>query len=120
MIAMFIFFLAVFTILGVVSNALRNARVLQRRSVDGGMVAPQNYFDTVNTNKVPEGENSGDFGEAYPDHQWTTEQFEIGTNGLYKTEILVLRKSSGTVEAKMAILIYNGNAPGSLSRGMTR
>src|ERR1041384_4885106 len=41
MIAMFIFFVAVFTILGVVSNALRNARALQRKTVDAGMVAAQ-------------------------------------------------------------------------------
>ena len=39
MIAMFLFFMAVFTILALVSNTLRNARALQQPPIDAGMAA---------------------------------------------------------------------------------
>ena len=41
MVALGIFFMAMFTILGLVSNSLRNARALQRKTVGCGMVAAQ-------------------------------------------------------------------------------
>lgn len=120
MIALMIFFAAVFTILGVVSNALRNARVLQRKTVDAGLVAAQSFFITSTTNKVYEGIETGDFDKDYPDYEWTTDTYEYATNGLYQVDIVVQQKSGGQVISKTAIFVFNGNSPGSLTRGIAR
>ena len=114
MIALMIFFAAVFTILGVVSNALRNARVLQRKTVDAAMVAAQISL----TNRLSEVLETGDFEDAYPDFEWTSDTYEVGTNGLFQVDMIVQRKSGGAVESKMSILLYRPESPaGSLSRG---
>jgi len=118
MVALGIFFMALFTILGLVSNSLRNARALQRKQVDCGQVAAQVYFRLSNTNQVEEGVESGDFGDMYPEHDWTTDSYEVATNGLYRVDMIVQRRSGGTVESKMSILVFPQNArPGSLDRG---
>ena len=118
MIAMFIFFMAVFTILGVISNALRNARMLQRKTVDAGMVAAQ----VTLTNSLTEQLETGDFEEMYPDYDWTRDIYEVGTNSLFQVDMIVQRRSGGgPVESKMSILLFRpGSPPGSMSRGVLR
>lgn len=113
---MFIFFMAVFTILGVISNSLRNARMLQRKSVDAGMVAAQVSL----TNRLSEQFETGDFEEMYPDHEWTRDTYEVGTNRLFQVDILVQRRSGNRpVESRMSILLFRPESPpGSLSRGV--
>src|SRR5712691_7651775 len=66
MIALGIFFMAMFTILALVSNTLRNARSLQETEVDPGMLAAQLSL----TNRITEGSESGDFGDVYRDYTW--------------------------------------------------
>jgi len=66
MIACGIFFIAIFAILGLVSNCLRNARALRHIEVDAGMVAAQLY----KTNRLTEGVLSGDFGDTYRGYTW--------------------------------------------------
>ena len=113
MIALMIFFAAVFTILGVISNALRNARVLQRKTVDAGMVASQISI----TNRLAEQLETGDFEEAYPQFEWTRDTYEVGTNSLFQVDMVVQRKSGGAVESKMSILLYRPESPpGSLTK----
>lgn len=118
MVALLIFFMAVFTILGLLSNTLRNARALQRKSVDAGMVASQISL----TNRITEQLEEGDFGDAYPDHFWTSDSYEVGSNGLFQVDILVQRQTGNKpVESKMGILLYRPESPqGSLSRGVPR
>src|SRR5262245_43913614 len=71
-IAVAIFFMAVFAILGLVSNTLRNARALQRVEADAGMLAGELSL----TNRLYEGFDSGDFsgfsesGDMYPGYSW--------------------------------------------------
>ena len=72
MIACGIFFMAIFAILALISNVLRNARSLRRVELDAGMVAAQ----VRKTNKLYEGNESGDFGNLYPDYSWETETYE--------------------------------------------
>ncbi|HVV70771.1 MAG TPA: hypothetical protein VHI52_04610, partial [Verrucomicrobiae bacterium] len=69
MIACGIFFMATFAILALVSTTLRNARSLQRRTVDAGMAAAQ-VFETLKTNRMEQGSLSGDFGDTYPGYSW--------------------------------------------------
>ena len=72
MIALGIFFMAVFTILALVSNTLRNARSLRRPQVDAGMAAA---IYTA-TNRFYEGSSSGDFEdvlkEKHLENLWET------------------------------------------------
>src|SRR6266481_4935133 len=74
MIALAIFFMAVFAILGLMSSVLRNARLLQsKKGVDAGLVAAQHL---CLTNKLVEEVQSGDFGEMYRDYAWTMDTYE--------------------------------------------
>jgi len=89
MIALLIFFMAVFTILGLLSNSLRNARALQRKQVDAGMVAAQISL----TNRLSEEFVSGDFEDMYPDYEWSRDTYEAATNGLFQVDMIVQRRS---------------------------
>jgi general secretion pathway protein I len=111
MVALGIFFLAVFAILGVMSNGLRNARLLQQKSVDAGMVAAQLSL----TNAFEEGLESGDFGDMYPGYTWTRDIAEEGTNGLYRADIIVQRPG-GALESKMSVLFYSPQSKSAAAR----
>ena len=63
MIASGILFMCLFVILQLLSTSLKNARILQRSTVDAGMLAAQLSL----TNKLSEGTESGDFGKLNPD-----------------------------------------------------
>ena len=117
MIALGIFFMAMFAILGLVSNSLRNARALQRKTVSCGMVAAELSL----TNKLTEGLETGDFGDMYPDFNWTRDIYEAETNGIFQVDMIVQRRAGGAVESKMSILLFRPESPqGSLSRGTGR
>ena len=80
MIALAIFFLAIFAILGSVSRSLGAARSLQQKFPDiSALVA-----DLTLTNKLEEGTGGGDFGELYPGYSWTGYTNQIATNGLFQ------------------------------------
>ncbi len=103
MIACGIFFMAVFTILALVSSTLRNARSLRRMEVDAGMVAAQMF----KTNRLSEGKESGDFGEMYQEYSWDTDTFEVETNGLWQVDIRVLRRGKPDPVDKSSIFIFS-------------
>ena len=103
MIACFIFFMAMFAILALVSNTLRNARGLQNGQVDAGMVAAM----LSKTNRVTEGGDSGDFGDAYPDFSWETHGYEVETNGLWQVDIEVRRRGNQQPVDTMSIWVYS-------------
>src|SRR5881296_2405710 len=87
MIACGIFFIAVFAILALVSNTLRNARILRHVEVDAGMAAAELF----KTNVVFEGSENGDFGDAYPDYSWERIYTPAESNGLWQVDIKILR-----------------------------
>ena len=103
MIACGIFFMAVFAILAMVSNVLRNARSLRRMELDAGMVAAQ----VTRTNKLFEGTESGDFGNLYPDYSWETDSYEAETNGLWQVDIIVRRRGLPQPVDSMSIYVYS-------------
>ncbi|HKS36998.1 MAG TPA: prepilin-type N-terminal cleavage/methylation domain-containing protein [Verrucomicrobiae bacterium] len=87
MIALAIFFMAVFTILDSTSQSLRAARLLQQKEA-----MPDARFllaDLWPTNKLEEGILEGDFGDLYPDFIWTRETTLIGTNGLFRVDFTI-------------------------------
>jgi type II secretory pathway pseudopilin PulG len=109
MIACGIFFLASFSILALVSSALKNARSLQRIEVDAGMAAAQ-VIQLFKTNREPDLAIEGNFGDSYPDYTWAAEGSEYDTNGLLQVQIIVNRRGShnNPVDA-MQILVYSPN-----------
>ena len=108
MIALALFFMAVFSILALVSNGLRNARALQQTTVDVGMLAAELSL----TNKLTEGTDAGDFGDLYPDYKWTQEITEVGTNGLFAVKFTIRHHTGGRfVETPMSILLFRPESP---------
>ncbi|HEY2328368.1 MAG TPA: prepilin-type N-terminal cleavage/methylation domain-containing protein [Verrucomicrobiae bacterium] len=119
MIAAALFFLAVFAILGLVSQALGNARRLQRPQVDASAV----LACYASSNSLVEGTYSGDLsdvlGDAYRDYHWTAQITEVATNKLFSVECAV-QGSSGNREiiSDLTTLFYRPQSPaGSLDGG---
>jgi len=109
MIAAGIFFMAIFTILALVSSSLRNARNLRHIDVDAGMVAAQLY----KTNKLMEGIDSGDFGDLYPDYSWQTDSEQIESNGLWQVDIVVRRRGLQSPVDVMSVWMYSPDSKSS-------
>jgi hypothetical protein len=107
MIAGGIFFMAIFAILALIANVLRNARSLRRAELDAGMVAAQ----VCNTNKLYEGSQSGDFGDLYPGYSWQAETYEAATNGLFQVDIVVHRRGVPQPVDSMSIFLFRPESP---------
>lgn len=109
MIAVAIFFVAVFAILELVSQNLRYIHNLQKPQVDIGALAAELTL----TNSLEEGFESGDFGDLYPNATWTREVYEAGTNGLFGVDFIVVEDNGRKpVETKLSILLYRPNSEG--------
>lgn len=113
MIALGIFFIALFTILGLISQLLRNARAFQnKKSADAGMVHA--YFLSV-TNRVTEGLESGEFSDLaefngqYRDYAWEKETTFFASNGLWQVDYRVINRRLGTVESAISTLYFDPN-----------
>lgn len=106
MIAMLLFFMVVFAILGMVSNILRNARRLQEEHVDAGAVAAHLCL----SNRLEEGSFDFDFGDLYPDYRGMYE-VTLVTNGLFSVEILVENEKQRGAPSTMSILLFRPDSP---------
>ncbi len=120
MIAVGIFFMAVFAILGLVSSSLENARRLRRPMVDASAVASQLSL----TNKLVEGMESGDLsellGKQYQGYQWTYAITEVQTNLLFQVDFIVQSPAVGKpVVSKMSALYYRPQSPAGSLDGAT-
>jgi hypothetical protein len=103
MIALAIFFVAIFSILELVSQNLRAARLLQKPRVDIGSLAAELSL----TNRLEEGSASGDFGELYPKCSWSRDIVQVSTNGLFQVDFTVVDMSVGQpVESRLSIWLY--------------
>jgi hypothetical protein len=105
MIALGIFFMAVFTILALVSNLLRNARALQRPQIDAGLAAAI----YVNTNRFTVGNVGGELDEALPDYSYEIATDEFATNGLLQADVVLARRASGQPPDTISILVFDPN-----------
>jgi type II secretion system protein I len=106
MIAVAIFFMAMFTILGVLSSSLHAASILRNSGPTPGMVAAQLAM-TAQTNKFDESSDSGDFHDIpiYDGYQWRWFKTPIATNGLLQFDIVVINPS-GKPDSTLTILLY--------------
>ena len=121
MIAIAIFFMASFAILGLVSSSLANARRLQRPLVDASPVLAR----FAATNSLIEGVYSGCLGDPdllgkeYQGFNWSDEIVEVGSNHLYSVECVVTPASGKReVVSHLSTLLYKPKSPpGSLDGG---
>jgi|HubBroStandDraft_6_1064221.scaffolds.fasta_scaffold674229_2 Tfp pilus assembly protein PilV len=110
MIAMGIFFMCMFAILEVVATNLKAARAIQRPPVDISLL----INDVVQTNKLEEGSDSGDFGEneLFKGYKWSSETTQVATNGLFKVEFLVTHSDGAqNAETRMSVLLWRPDSP---------
>ena len=116
-----IFFMAVFSILSLVTGGLAAARALQQREPDAGMIASVD----IQTNIMVEESRQGDFEDLYPGlypgYSWGFDSVEIGSNGLFQVDYVVSRAQGkkGVSETRMQVLMFMpGSPPGSASKAM--
>ncbi|PYJ56815.1 MAG: hypothetical protein DME24_21050 [Verrucomicrobia bacterium] len=107
MIALMIFFMAIFAILGTVTRSLGAARSLQQKFPDIDALGAE-VIMTMKTNKLEEGSIDGDFGDLYPGYAWRRDINLKATNGLFQVDFII--QSSGgrqRVEWTNSILVWD-------------
>jgi hypothetical protein len=103
MIAMALFFMAVFAILNVITQGLGAARSFQREWPDVGLLTA----DLLLTNRLDEGIEEGDFGEYHPGFQWRREIVEVATNGLFRVNFSIHGAVDGRqLESTVNLLVW--------------
>ena len=120
MIAIGIFFMAVFAILGLVSSSLENARRLQRPFVNASPVA--GYL--LQTNSLVEGIYEADLGNflgnAYKGYQVTYAIQEVETNKFFQVDFIVQSPDPGRpVISKMTAMYFKPQSPAGSLDGAT-
>jgi len=100
MFAAAIFFIAMFAILGVLSNGIHAASILQKNAPTAGMAVAQFSL----TNKIEEVSQSGNFGDLYPGYRWELYPREIMTNGLFQVDVVVFHEEK--VFSTMSVLLF--------------
>lgn len=114
LIAMAIFFMAIFAILSLVAGNLRIARGLRLGDLDFSSVAAELSL----TNRLEEGIITGDFGDLKPGATWSADTSLYSTGGLYQLNITVDWAENGLMQQKkVSILLYR---PGSGLRTSVR
>jgi hypothetical protein len=122
MIAIAIFFMAAFAILGLISSSLDNVRRLQRPTVDASPVLAR----YAATNSLVEGTYQGSLGDPgllgkdYRDFNWVADIVEVASNHLYSVRC-VITPSSGRREiiSDLTTVLYKPQSPpGSLDGGI--
>lgn len=108
MLAIGIFFIAIFAILEMMSSWLNAARALQDSQVDASDLAAQ----LVVTNRLEEGSESGDFGDLHPGYQWTRDTTLIGTNGLFRVDFRVRSgRKEWPIDPTLSIILWRPDSP---------
>jgi hypothetical protein len=110
MVAIFIFFVAMFAILGVMSQGLNGVRALQKSGPTAGMVA--SIFCL--TNKLEEGSDSDNFEAPYEDYDWARNVEFYASNGLFKVEFVVAH--NGNYDSSITFLLYRPDSPNAGNR----
>ena len=123
MIAVALFFMVAFSVLALVSQNLRGARMLQTSHISAAMLASQ----LTSSNKLEEGTASGTFEDVfpglYPGFTWTRDVYMVSSNGLFQVDFFVL--NGAHEESAMSILLFKpnstiGTSAGSRFRNLSR
>lgn len=118
MIAIAIFFVGSFAILGLISSSLNNVRRLQRPTVDASPVLAV----YAATNSLIEGEYSGSLGDDemlgkdYRDYNWHAVITEVASNHLYSVECVITPANGKqqVISDMITVLWRPRSPPGSL------
>ena len=99
--------MALMGVLTLCSSGLKTARSLQQTHVDAGTLAA--WFSM--TNRLEEGDLSGDFremlGDAAPDATWNRRISEVNSNGLFQVDFLVnYHVDRKPLQSQMTIFLY--------------
>lgn len=110
MIALLIFFVAVFAILQSVSQSLGAARSLQQKWPD-----PRALLSELSlTNRLEEGTADGDFGDLHPDFTWTRDIYLVRTNGLFQIDYSIVGMTGNRrLEWKTSALLWRPDSQAS-------
>ena len=100
LIAMGIFFMAIFAILELTTRSLRAARSLQAIVPDAGSLAAR-----VSVLEELEEGSESDFFSDYPDYGWTREIYEL-TNGLFQVDFRIYQRGSQEQVTASTIILY--------------
>jgi Tfp pilus assembly protein PilV len=100
MIAVAVFFVAMFSLLALLNSGLHAASILRQNAPTAGMAVAE----LTQTNKLEAGYKSGDFGEVYPDYTWQESISEVATNGLFQVDVTVLHRAA--FYSSMSLLLY--------------
>ncbi len=100
MVASAVLVISLASILLIVSNGIRTARILDRVHVDASSAAAELSL----TNRLEEGSDSGDFGDLHPGYVWSRQISEAGTNGLFRVDFVV--SGGNEAESKLSILLF--------------
>ncbi|MBU6400605.1 MAG: hypothetical protein KGS61_09820 [Verrucomicrobia bacterium] len=91
LIAMSIFFMAVFGLLALTSQNLRLARALQQQNaVDLGSLPAELSLSNI----LQEGFLSGDFGDLHPGYTWAADVYTASTNGLFEVDFSIVDENA--------------------------
>jgi hypothetical protein len=103
MLAITIFFMAMFAILGLLTSGVRAASMLRNNGPTAGMILSL----LSATNILVEGNQSGNFKDVpiYEGYQWSASIHEMDTNGLFQADVVVL-DSKGNAFSTMSALLY--------------
>jgi hypothetical protein len=102
-IAMGIFFMAIFALLSLTSQGLRMARAVQNVALDPSILPAQLAL----TNRFEEGTVSGDFGDISPGSSWVRTTTLISSNGLYEVVWNINEKFGSSVrESSLTTWFY--------------
>jgi hypothetical protein len=120
MIAVGIFFMASFSILGLVSSSLENARRLRRPIVNASPVAGFLQQTNILVEGVYEADLSEFLGRAYQGYRVTYAVQEVGTNKLFQVDFIVQSADRGrAVVSKMTALYFKPQSPAGSLDGAT-
>jgi prepilin-type N-terminal cleavage/methylation domain-containing protein len=93
--------LALFGFISVCSTALKSAKSLNRVEVDASSLAAELSL----SNRLEEMSDHGDFGKLYPGYQWSRSVYEVGTNGLFRADFVIVGGPKGS-ERRMSVLYF--------------
>jgi Tfp pilus assembly protein PilV len=123
LIAMTLFFVAIFSILNLTSQNIAAARHLQNAVVDAGSLATALSL----TNRLEEGglpqEIAAEFEKLHPGYTCNGSIFEVSSNGLFQVDLEIYGlKGKKVVASGMSILLYrpeSSSAAGASLRNRT-
>lgn len=116
MIAVGIFFIALISILGVMTRGLAAARGLQISAPDTGMLAAERYV----TNMLEEATSSGDFGDAYQGFTWERDEYPVASNGLWRVDFFVFKRTDRGPELYDTLSIWLYKPDSKMKGGISR